>query len=603
MERSTQRRLSRWLKSQSKPAKSWLILTVLTGFAAGLVLISQAALLAHILHQLIIEQTPKADLKAAFLALILTAFMRAGFNWAKEYCGFRCGEQVRLYLRRIILERLNTLGPAYVKGRPAGAWASLLLEQIEEMQDFFAKYLPQMSLAVLIPLVILAVVFPLNWAAGLVFLITAPLVPLFMALVGMGAADANKRNFKALQRLSGHFLDRLKGMQTLRLFYYAEREAEHLHVTAHILRKRTMEVLRLAFLSSAVLEFFAAISVAIVAVYFGFTYIGELNFGHYGLPVTLFTGLFVLILAPEFYQPLRELGTYYHARAQAIASAESLMAFLDASHQPSEGGTEKIDLQYALDSRIKSTALIEARQLEIYSPEGIKLIGPISFTIHHGEKVALVGQSGAGKSTIMNALLGFLPYQGTLTINGVELTQLDFSDWRRQLSWVGQNPQLLHGTVAENIALSCPDSPLDAIKSAAEDAYAAEFIDTLPNGYQHAIGDRSSGLSVGQAQRIALARAILQAGELWLLDEPTASLDAHSEQNVLASLANVTHNKTTLMISHQLGQLHAMDNIIVLDQGTIVQQGTFEDIRQNGAMLDMLSHTEEQTQDTEQTDA
>ncbi len=603
MERSTQRVLSKWLKTQSKPAKYWLRLTIMCGFGAGLALIAQAALLAHILHELIMEQTPKNELIAPFVGLIISAVFRAGFNLVKEYTGFRCGEVVRLHLRSLVLERLNQLGPAYIKGRPAGAWSSLLLEQIEEMQDFFAKYLPQVTLAGLIPLVILVVVFPFNWAAGVIFLITAPLVPLFMALVGMGAADANKRNFKALQRLSGHFLDRLRGMQTLRLFNYAEKEADNLHVAAHILRQRTMEVLRLAFLSSAVLEFFAALSVAAVAVYFGFTYIGELNFGHYGLTVTLFSGLFILILAPEFYQPMRELGVHYHARAQAIASAESLMDFLEATHQSSEGGKAKVTLTPSGSAASTGAPFILAKDLEIYSLEGIKLVGPINFTINHGEKVALVGQSGAGKSTVMNALLGFLPYKGSLTVNGTELTSIDFAHWRSQLSWVGQNPLLLHGTVAENIALSNPNTPLESIKAAAKKAYADEFIDSLADGYQQAIGDRSSGLSVGQAQRLALARAILQSGNFWLLDEPTASLDAHSEQTVLTSLADATKQKTTLMISHQLGQLKAMDKVIVLHDGAIAQQGSFDTIKQDGVMLDMLNHTESTTQNVEQNNA
>ncbi|WP_087016200.1 heme ABC transporter permease/ATP-binding protein CydD [Thaumasiovibrio subtropicus] len=582
MERSTQRVLSKWLKAQSKPAKFWLRMTVLCGFGAGIALIVQAGLLAHILHELIIESTPKTELVSAFFGIVLCSVIRAGLNWLKEFTGFRCGELVRLHLRSLVLERLNQLGPAYIKGRPAGAWSSLLLEQIEEMQDFFAKYLPQMSLSALIPLAIIVVVFPMNWAAGLIFLITAPLVPVFMALVGMGAADANKRNFKALQRLSGHFLDRLRGMQTLRLFNYAEKEADNLHVAAHVLRKRTMEVLRLAFLSSAVLEFFAALSVALVAVYFGFAFIGEINFGYYGAGITLFTGLFILILAPEFYQPMRELGVYYHARAQAIASAESLMDFLQASHQHIEGGAQQVEID-KLD--------IIAKDLEIYSTEGVKLVGPVDFTIRDGEKVALVGQSGAGKSTIMNALLGFLPYQGSLTVNSVELKQIDFAHWRQQLSWVGQNPMLLHGSVAENIALSQPNAEMSEIQNAAKQAYASEFIDELPNGYQQAIGDRSSGLSVGQAQRIALARAILQSGHFWLLDEPTASLDADSERTVITSLQEATQSKTTLMISHQLSQLEEMDTILVLKDGLIAQQGTFSAIKENGLMAEMLSHT------------
>nr|WP_086938005.1 cysteine/glutathione ABC transporter permease/ATP-binding protein CydD [Thaumasiovibrio occultus] len=578
MDRLTQRALSKWLKQQSKPAKRWLSLAILSGTGAGVMLIIQAALLAHILHQLIITGVERDTLLLSFVGLVIASIGRAGFSWLREYTGYRCGELVRQNLRELVLARLNQLGPAYIKGRPAGAWSSLLLEQIEEMQDFFARYLPQMMIAVTIPILILVVVFPQNWAAGVIFLVTAPLVPMFMALVGMGAADANKRNFKALQRLSGHFLDRLRGMPTLRLFNYAEKEADNLYVAAHVLRKRTMEVLRLAFLSSAVLEFFAAISVAIVAVYFGFTYIGELNFGHYGTSVTLFTGLFVLILAPEFYQPLRELGTYYHARAQAIASAESLVDFLDSTPDITLGGTSQPDL---------TTLRIEANELEVYALDGSLLVGPVSFTINNGERVAFVGHSGAGKTSILNALLGFLPYKGSLQVNGIELQDMDLAYWRRHLSWVGQNPLLLHGTVAENIALGEPNANEQAIQEAAQQAYAAEFINELPHGYATKVGDRSSGLSVGQAQRVALARAILQQGQFWLLDEPTASLDASSEATVQASLQQVTQGKTLLLISHQLDQLESVDKVLVVEEGQIVQQGPINELTQQGVMQEL----------------
>lgn len=362
MDKQLQRDLTKWLKSQSKLAKRWMMFSIGLGFTSGLLLIGQAALLANILHQLIIEHTDKYQLVNQFVGLIVIIGLRALCSWGREVCGYRCGEQIRLHIRQLILNRLQNLGPAYIKGKPAGVWASLVLEQVEEMQDFFARYLPQMSLAVLIPVVILVVVFPLNWAAGLIFLITAPLVPFFMALVGLGAADANRRNFKALQRLSGHFYDRLQGLSTLRLFNRVDAEAENLDAASHVLRKRTMEVLRLAFLSSAVLEFFSAISVAIVAVYFGFAFIGELNFGNYGVPVSLFTGLFVLVLAPEFYQPLRDLGTFYHAKAQAIGAAESIVEFLNIEADEMSNGDTPLPTPNAIH--------ISVTDLEVLSPEG-----------------------------------------------------------------------------------------------------------------------------------------------------------------------------------------------------------------------------------------
>ncbi|MDO6541055.1 heme ABC transporter permease/ATP-binding protein CydD [Photobacterium sanguinicancri] len=582
MDKQLQRDLTKWLKSQSKLAKRWLMLSVGLGFVSGLLLVGQAALLAHILHQLIIEHTDKSELVGHFIGLITVVGLRAACSWGREVFGYRCGEKIRLHIRQLIMQRLHNLGPAYIKGKPAGAWASLVLEQVEEMQDFFSRYIPQMSIAVLVPLTILVVVFPLNWAAGLIFLITAPLVPIFMALVGLGAADANRRNFKALQRLSGHFFDRLQGLSTLRLFNRAEAEAENLHVASDVLRKRTMEVLRLAFLSSAVLEFFSSISVAMVAVYFGFTFIGELNFGTYGIPLSLFTGLFVLVLAPEFYQPLRDLGTFYHAKAQAIGAAESIVEFLNAEADEMEQGTDNLPSP--------ETIQIEANALEVLSPEGQVLAGPLTFAIKPNEHVALVGPSGAGKTSLLNAILGFLPYRGSLKVNGVELKALDHSQWRQAISWVGQNPMLVHGTVRDNVTLGNPLATDEHVRQVTQQAYADEFIDRLELGDQHIVGDRSGGLSVGQAQRIAVARAMLQNGAFWLLDEPTASLDANSERLVLDSLSIAVRGQTTLMVSHRLDQLSMMDRVFVMENGQLVQNGHFDMIREQGLLAEMLAN-------------
>lgn len=579
MDKKKQRSLAQWLKGQSKLGKSWLMAAIGLAFVSGLFLIAQAALLAHILHALIIEKADKSELWLSFVALAIVVCVRAACSWGKEQAGYRAGEAVRRHIRHLILDKLELLGPATIQGKPAGTWSSLVLEQVEEMQDFFARYLPQMAIAVLIPFIILIAVFPLNWAAGLIFLVTAPLVPFFMALVGMGAADANRRNFKALQRLSGHFYDRLRGLSTIRLFDQAETESQYLRVASDDFRKRTMEVLRLAFLSSAVLEFFTALSIAVTAVYLGFSYIGELNFGHYGLSITLFIGIFVLVLAPEFYQPLRDLGTFYHAKAQAIGAAESIVNFLDAKpeHQTSGSATIPSDV-----------VNIQASELEVLSPDGTVLAGPLSFTISAGQKVALVGQSGAGKTSLINAILGFLPYRGSLKINGVELRDAELFSWRKQVSWVGQNPQLFHGTLRENICLAAPMATEDQVASAIQTAYADEFIARLEKGLDHSVGDRATGISVGQAQRIAVARALLQNGHFWLLDEPTASLDASSERLVMESLDHATRDTTTLLVSHRIDQLGGCDHILVMQKGQLVQQGTFEALKQEGVFAEMI---------------
>ncbi|MFM2590267.1 heme ABC transporter permease/ATP-binding protein CydD [Vibrio sp. TBV020] len=579
MDKKKQRSLNQWLKQQSKLAKRWLMIAVGLGLLSSIFLLAQAALLATILHQLIIEQVDKYELVPHFFGLAAIIAVRALCSWGREIAGYRCGEQIRVYIRQLILDKLRELGPAYIKGKPAGAWATLLLEQVEDMHDFFARYLPQMSLSVLVPFVILIVVFPVNWAAGLIFLITAPLVPLFMALVGMKAADANRKNFKALQRLSGHFYDRLQSMTTIRLFDRTKAETEVMHGASEVFRTRTMDVLKIAFLSSAVLEFFTSISIALTAVYFGFAFIGELNFGDYGAGVTLFAGLFILVLAPEFYQPLRDLGTFYHAKQQAVGAAESIVEFIETEVETVRSGSQTLSNE--------GDITIEAKDLEVYSPEGQKLVGPISFELNPSQTTALVGPSGAGKTSLINAILGFLPYKGSLSINGIERSDLSLENWREKISWVGQNPLLLHGSIRDNITLGKSNVSDETINAALEESFSAEFVNQHGLGYE--VSDRSGGLSVGQAQRLALARAMVQNGKFWLLDEPTASLDARSEKLVMQGLENQISGKTALMVTHQLTPLKSVDQILVMQDGQIVQSGDFELLsNQEGLFHSML---------------
>lgn len=578
MDKKKQRSLNQWLKQQSKLAKRWLMIAVGLGVVSSIFLLAQAALLATILHQLIIEQVDKYELVPYFFGLAAVVAVRALCSWGREIAGYRCGEQIRIYIRQLILDKLRELGPAYIKGKPAGAWATLLLEQVEDMHDFFARYLPQMSLSVLVPFVILIVVFPVNWAAGLIFLITAPLVPMFMALVGMKAADANRKNFKALQRLSGHFYDRLQSMTTIRLFDRTKAETEVMHGASEVFRTRTMDVLKIAFLSSAVLEFFTSISIALTAVYFGFAFIGELNFGDYGAGVTLFAGLFILVLAPEFYQPLRDLGTFYHAKQQAVGAAESIVEFIETDVETVRSGEKQLTDDKAIT--------IKALDLEVYSPEGQKLVGPISFELSGSQTTALVGPSGAGKTSLINAILGFLPYQGSLTINGIERSELDLGTWREKISWVGQNPLLLHGSIRDNITLGKQNVSDDVINSALEESFSAEFVNQ--HGLDYPISDRSGGLSVGQAQRLALARAMVQNGQFWLLDEPTASLDARSERLVMQGLEKQILGKTSLMVTHQLTPLKNVDQILVMQDGQIVQAGKFSQLASESGLFQTM---------------
>jgi ATP-binding cassette subfamily C protein CydD len=582
MNKTRQQELIRWLKQQSSRAKGWIRLSMMLGLLSGLLILAQAWLMAGILHSLIIEHTPRDALLQSFLLMALTFVLRAVVTWLREQVGFICGRVIRQEMRKLVLDRLEKLGPAWIQSKPAGSWASIILEQIEDMQDYYSRYLPQIALAGIIPLLILVSVFPINWAAGLILLVTAPLIPLFMALVGMGAADANRRNFVALARLSGNFLDSLRGLDTLRLFHRGTAEIDQIKRSTEHFRARTMDVLRLAFLSSAVLEFFASISIAVVAVYFGFSYLGELNFGSYGTPVTLFAGFLVLILAPEFFQPLRDLGAFYHAKAQAVGAAESLVTFLSAESANMGDGDQSFPSGRTVE--------LHARDLVIQSPQGKTLAGPLTFSIPAGQRIAIVGLSGAGKSSLLNALLGFLPYQGSVTVSGMELKSLRNDEWRKQLSWVGQNPHLPEQTLRANILLNQPDVSEEQLQSALERAYVNEFLPLLPQGLETELGDSAARLSIGQAQRVAVARALLSPCSLLLLDEPTASLDAHSEKRVMSALNDASKEQTSLLVTHQLEDTRDYDEIWVMNKGLIAERGTFAQLMaQDGLFASLLS--------------
>ncbi|ENT5062383.1 cysteine/glutathione ABC transporter permease/ATP-binding protein CydD [Salmonella enterica subsp. enterica] len=586
MNKTRQKELTRWLKQQSVISQRWLNISRLLGFMSGVLIVAQAWIMARILQHMIMENIPREALLLPFILLILVFVLRAWVVWLRERVGFHAGQHIRFEIRRQVLDRLQQAGPAWIQGKPAGSWATLVLEQIDDMHDYYARYLPQMALAVCVPLLIVAAIFPSNWAAALILLGTAPLIPLFMAMVGMGAADANRRNFLALARLSGHFLDRLRGMETLRIFGRGEAETESIRAASQDFRQRTMEVLRLAFLSSGVLEFFTSLSIALVAVYFGFSYLDELNFGHYGTGVTLAAGFLALILAPEFFQPLRDLGTFYHAKAQAVGAADSLKTFLETPlAHPARGEVELAE---------NEPVTIDAVNLIITSPEGKTLAGPLNFSLAAGERAVLVGRSGSGKSSLLNVLSGFLSYQGSLRINGVELRDLSPESWRQHLSWVGQNPQLPASTLRENVLLARPDASEQELYAALDAAWVSEFLPLLPQGVDTPLGNHASRLSVGQAQRVAVARALLNPCQLLLLDEPAASLDAHSEQRVMQALKAASKRQTTLMVTHQLEDLADWDAIWVMQDGAIVEQGSYAELSAaNGAFATLLAHRQE----------
>ncbi|MFE0753302.1 thiol reductant ABC exporter subunit CydD [Inquilinus sp. NPDC058860] len=554
------RAAGRWLKRQAGLARRPIGLTAAAGIAQGLCGVAQAGLIALILQRVVMEGAGLSDLWPLFAALLAAALLRAGAAWAWEALGAVAATRVKTRLRRRILDRVHALGPAWRAERQTGDLAVTLIERIEALDGYYARFLPQSRVAMVLPVLILAAVYPVDWVSGVILTVAGPFVPLMMALIGMKAADESRKQFRTLARMSAYFLDRLQGLATLRLFGRAEAEVEGIALAADAFRDRTMRVLRIAFLSSASLEFFASVAVAVVATYVGLGLLGHIGWGT-APELTLFSGLFVLLMAPDFFQPLRMLAAYYHDRVAAIGAAEGLAEVLDTPDEAPAGGRPMP--QGDLDIVFETVSVA-------FDGGTRSAVRGVSLRIAPGDHVALVGMSGAGKSTLLSLLLGFRrPDAGRVLVNGVDLAEIDPEALRRRIAWIGQAPVLFHGTLRDNIRLGRPEADDAAVERAAAEARVTEFAAALPQGLDTPVGERGVGLSGGQAQRVALARAFLKDAPLVLLDEPTAALDRDTEAEILESIRRLARGRTVVVATHSPAAMAIADRRILLDQGRV----------------------------------
>lgn len=557
------RAAGRWLKRQAGLARGPIALTAAAGIAQGLCGVAQAGLIAWILQRAVMEGVPLAGLWPLFAALLAAALLRAGAAWTSEALGAVTATQVKTRLRRQVLDRLHALGPAWRAERQTGELAVTLIERIEALDGYYARFLPQSRVAMILPILILVAVYPVDWVSGVILTVVGPFVPLMMALIGMKAADESRRQFGTLARMSAYFLDRLQGLTTLRLFARAEAEVANIAQAADAFRDRTMRVLRIAFLSSASLEFFASAVVAIVATHVGLGLLGHIGWGT-APNLTLFSGLFVLLMAPDFFQPLRLLAAYYHDRVAAIGAAEGLADMLSAPEEAPAGSAPMPSGELEIVFEDVSVAFEGGARSAIQS---------VSLRIASGDHIALTGMSGAGKSTLLSLLLGFRrPDAGRILVNGTDLATIDSEDLRRRIAWIGQAPVLFHGTLRDNIRLGRPEADDGAVERAAAKARLTEFAAALPQGLDTPVGERGVGLSGGQAQRVALARAFLKDAPLVLLDEPTASLDRDTEAEILESIHRLACGRTTLVATHSPAAMAIAGRRILLDQGRLEEE-------------------------------
>ncbi len=557
-----------WLKQQSKTVRKPILLAAIAGISNGLGVIIQSAALAYILQAVMIDKLPWSALMTPLIVLAAVFILRSVCVYWHQTSGFEAGAQVRTALRQQLSARFLALGPSAVKQRQSGELAAVTLEQVDALENYFSRYLPQQMIVGVLPIIMIIVVMPINWVVGLIFLVTGPLVPIFMALVGMGAASANRSQFLAMARMSGYFLDRLQGLTTLKLFGQAAQELSRINTIADGFREKTMAVLRIAFLSSAILEFFSAIAVALVAVYVGLGLLGQIHFGP-AEHISLSEALFVLLLAPEFFMPLRQLAIHYHDRAAALGAADAILTILeqDVVGCADEGGASIANDALRTSAASYGNLLIELNNVsKCYGKR--QVLTDIDFKIESGEKIALVGESGAGKTTLLNLLLGFeSATAGRVLLNGQPVSRESAA---KSIAWVGQNAYIFHGSIKDNIALADPDASEQNIINAAQAAGVTEFSTQLPEGLLTSIGERGYGLSGGQVQRIALARAFLKNADIVLLDEPTANLDAANKALLLDRIDQLFADKTLIIASHDPEVMHRMSRRIALQQGRVL---------------------------------
>jgi ATP-binding cassette subfamily C protein CydCD len=538
--------------------------TAACGLLAGLLAIASAWELSGAVEAAFLGSRTLGEVAAALRLVMLLAVLRALLAWAGEVSAGALAVRIKNELRRRLFEKLLQLGPAYTRGERAGELAAAGAEGIEALDAYFGQYLPQLALAALVPPAILLAAFPLDPLSGLILFLTAPLIPLFMILIGKAGESLTRRQWDTLRHLSGHFLESLQGLTTLKLFGRSRQRARSLDEANRRFRDVTLGVLRVTFLSALALEWVATLSTAVIAVEVGLRLLyGQMAFHQ---------AFFLLLLAPEFYLPLRTLGMRFHAGTAGTAAARRIFEILDAPLGEGRAEARAAEAQPPAAIAFESVSFT-------YPGAAAPALQALSFEIRRGQHVAMVGASGAGKSTLAALLLRFVePDSGSIRIDGRPLAEVPAAAWRELVAWVPQKPYLFPDTILANLRLARPNASDEELRAAVRAAHLERLISSLPDGYETVIGEEGARLSAGQAQRLALARAFLKGAPILILDEPTSGLDPQQEALLAASTRRLMHGRTVVTIAHRLNTVFEADRILVLDCGRLVEAGSHREL-------------------------
>ncbi|MBP7961681.1 MAG: thiol reductant ABC exporter subunit CydD [Caldilineaceae bacterium] len=559
-------KIDKRLLSEAQLAQLHLIGSVGLGFGVGILIVAQAWVLSQAINAIFLLDQTLAHVAPLLWGFATLALTRALMAWGRDALAQRTAILVKTELRQRLVQQIVRLGPAFTTGERTGELTNTLVEGVEALDAYFSQYLPQVVLAAMMPLTLFFFVLGQDRLSAGVLLLTAPLIPIFMVLIGDSADAMTKRQWRTLSYLSAHFLDTLQGLTTLKLFGRSREQLRAIAAISDEYRRTTLSVLRVAFLSALVLEMLATLSVAVIAVEIGL----RLLYGRMDFP----GALFVLILAPDFYMPLRMLGARFHAGMAGVAASQRIFAILDQSPPTT------LEVAPAAQPVNLRRQAIQFQDVHVaYQDDQRPALRGVSFTIQPGERVAVVGPSGAGKSTLIQLLLRFVsPQSGQILVGEQDLAEIDAADWRQEIVWVPQRPALFNVSLADNIRLGRPHAAEADVMRAATQAGAVDFINALPQGFESVAGEQGVRLSGGQAQRIALARAFLLDAPFLLFDEATAHLDPATEAQVQTAIRTLAQDRTVLFIAHRLDTLALADRILVMDQGRIVQSGTQADL-------------------------